>query len=150
MRGALTVGVLLLGLFYCLPAAAESSKTSPVGVWQTIDDKTGQPKSEVRIWVHDGTLYGRILKLINPDEPDPICTECRGRRKNQKITGMDIIWGMTKRDSGWWEGGRILDPANGKVYGCKLRVTSGGSKLDVRGFVGISLLGRTQTWNRLR
>ena len=103
-----------------------------------------------RIWERDGTVYGKILKLINPDEPDPVCTRCKGKRQGQKITGMVILWGMTKRDNGWYEGGRILDPENGKIYGCKIRVTGGGSKLEVRGFLGISLLGRTQHWKRVR
>ena len=99
-------------------------------------------------WQHQGKPYAPTDRGAAYDQDgDGIVTP---HEHEVVFTGMDIIWGMTKRDSGWWEGGRILDPANGKVYGCKLRVTSGGSKLEVRGFLGISLLGRTQTWNRLR
>lgn len=149
-RFAVAGGAALLGILHAMPAAAEASKASPVGVWMTIDDETGSPKSHVQIWEREGTVYGKIIKLLNPTEPDPRCTKCKGSRANKRITGMTILWGMTKRDNGWYEGGRILDPANGKIYGCKIRITGGGSKLDVRGFLGISLFGRTQTWRRLR
>jgi uncharacterized protein (DUF2147 family) len=130
-------------------AAAADTKMSPVGEWQTVDDKTHRPKSHVKVWEKNGVLYGRIIKLIDPDEPNPLCDECKGSKLNQPIIGMVILWGLSKRDNGWWEGGRILDPENGKTYGCKIRVVQGGAKMDVRGFLGISAFGRTQSWNRI-
>lgn len=126
-------------------ASAESG--SPVGVWETIDDATNKPKSHVQIWEHKGILYGKVVKLIDPDEPNPLCDKCEGKRYNKPVIGMIVMWGLKKSDSEWWEGGHIMDPENGKTYRCKLKLTNGGKNLDVRGYIGISLLGRTQTWN---
>ena len=131
-----------------LANTVSAEANSPVGVWQTIDDETGQPKSHVKIWERNGKLVGKIIKLINPDEPDPLCTACEGNRKNQKIIGMVILWNLTK-DGDRWSGGSILDPNNGKTYRCRITVTNGGKNLDVRGFIGISLLGRTTEWTRV-
>ena len=88
------------------------------------------------------------MKVLQSDQgPNPICKECEGERHNQPVTGMQIVWGL-KQDGDEWNGGHILDPNNGKVYRCKMSVTEGGQKLEVRGFIGFSLLGRTQTWER--
>ncbi|HRP68449.1 MAG TPA: DUF2147 domain-containing protein [Turneriella sp.] len=119
------------------------------GVWKTVDDETGQAKSYVNIWVHNGTAYGKITKLLNrkPNEdPDPVCTECKGQNNGKKIVGLTIIWGL-KEDGGEWTGGHIMDPKNGKTYKCKIKRE--GNTLKVRGFIGFSLLGRTQTWHKL-
>jgi uncharacterized protein (DUF2147 family) len=131
-----------------LSSRAFAADTSPVGVWKTIDDKTGQAKSIVEITEADGELAGKVTQVLQSDQgPNPICKECEGERKNQPITGMTIIWGM-KQDGDTWSGGKILDPKNGKIYGCKMHLTDGGRKLEVRGFVGFSLLGRSQVWER--
>ena len=127
---------------------AFAADATPVGVWKTIDDKTGQPKSIVEITETNGELTGKVKEVLQSDHgPNPICKECEGERKNQTVTGMTIIWGM-KKDGEAWSGGKILDPKNGKVYGCKMRLTDGGQKLEVRGFIGFSLLGRSQVWER--
>jgi len=127
---------------------ALAADMSPVGTWKTIDDKTGQPKSIVEITEQNGELTGRVKEVLQSDQgPNPICKACDGERKNQPITGMTIIWGM-KQDGDEWSGGKILDPKNGKVYGCKMHLVDNGQKLEVRGFVGFSLLGRSQTWER--
>ena len=144
LRCVLIAAVTLL--FFCAPAFADD--TTPAGVWKTIDDKTGQPKSIVEITEENGELTGKVKEVLQSDQgPNPICKECEGERKNQPVTGMTIIWGM-KKDGEEWSGGKILDPKNGKTYGCKMHLTDGGRKLEVRGFVGFSLLGRTQTWER--
>ena len=127
---------------------AKADTSSPVGLWETIDDATKKPKSHVRIYEQNGMLYGKIETLINPSEPNPVCKECKGDLKDKPITGMVIMNNMKPEDGGW-EGGKILDPKNGKEYGCKLKLADGGKKLDVRGFLGFSLFGRTQTWNRI-
>ena len=113
------------------------------------DDKSGKPKSIVAIAEEDGKLVGTVEKLLDPpkDDPEPRCKKCEGDRKDQPILGMKILWGMKKDGSGW-SGGRILDPDNGKTYRCNLALADGGKKLDVRGFIGIALIGRTQTWVR--
>ena len=118
------------------------------GVWKTIDDETGKAKSHVNIWVHNGVAYGKITKLLNRgpnEEADPLCTKCTGESKNKKIIGLTIIWGL-KQDDGEWKGGHIMDPNNGKIYKCKIKRE--GNLLKVRGFIGFSLIGRTQTWHK--
>lgn len=127
----------------------DSSRNSPVGRWKTVDDVTGKAKSVVVIWEENGKLYGRIQKLVDPDpnDPNPRCEECTGDQKGKRVIGLRILWDLC-RDSNGWSGGSILDPANGKTYKCQLSVEDGGRKLKVRGFIGVSLLGRTQYWLR--
>jgi uncharacterized protein (DUF2147 family) len=133
------------------PAAAGAADmaNSPVGVWQTIDDKTGQPKALVQISQDaDGTLSGKIVKGLGAnDPPDRKCDQCTDYRKDQPMLGMTIVEGM-KRDGDKYDGGKILDPENGSVYKCQMHTESNGQKLVVRGYIGISLIGRSQTWNR--
>lgn len=123
---------------------------SPVGNWKTIDDVTGRKKSIVKIWEENSKLYGKIIKLFRlPDEdPDPICDECKGKNKDKQVLGMTIMWNLSQKKN-HWKGGKILDPENGKIYGCKIRVIENGEKLEVRGFLGISLLGRNQIWEKV-
>ncbi len=123
---------------------------SPMGYWKTIDDKTGLEKSIVKVFEDNGQLRGKIETLFRQpgEDPDPVCDECEGSRKDKPIRGMEILWDMRPKGD-IWAGGRILDPKNGKIYKCKLTVIEGGKKLDVRGYIGFSLLGRTQTWIRV-
>ena len=72
---------------------------------------------------------------------------CDGDRKGKPVNGMTILWGL-KKDGDSWANGKILDPHNGKVYSAKMKLVEGGRKLEVRGFLGVSLLGRTQVWER--
>ncbi|MBS0617613.1 MAG: DUF2147 domain-containing protein [Spirochaetes bacterium] len=122
------------------------------GTWMSIDDETGQAKSHIHIWVHNGIAYGKILRLLNrkpTEDQDPVCTECKGSLNGKKVVGMTILWGL-KQDGDEWSGGTILDPKNGKTYKCKIKAKNGGQTLDVRGYIGFSLLGRTQVWKRLK
>lgn len=123
---------------------------SPVGKWKTIDDATGEEKSIVEIWIEDGLLTGRIDSLFikEGEDPNPICDKCKGENKDKPVLGMTIIWNMREGDE-YWQGGKILDPENGKIYGCKLKVIDSGKRLEMRGFLGVSLLGRTQYWHRV-
>jgi uncharacterized protein (DUF2147 family) len=142
-----------LGLFAFGLAAwvqAESDKAPPAGLWKTIDDMTGKPRSLVRIVKINGALEGKVEKIFfrpNERERNPLCTECEGKRHNQPIIGMTILWGL-KKQSDSYDGGQILDPENGNVYRCKIELRDQGAKLKVHGFMGISLLGRTQIWLR--
>ncbi len=151
MRTLLALFLLALPLLAAAPAHAEDAAPAPTaaGRWRTIDDKTGKPKSIVAIAEEDGKLVGTVEKLLDPpkDDPEPRCTKCEGDRKDQPILGMKILWGMKKDGSGW-SGGRILDPNNGKTYRCNLTLHDGGKKLEVRGFIGIALIGRSHTWIR--
>lgn len=133
-----------------MSAGAWAQDGSPLGLWKTIDDETGKPKSLIRISESNGELKGKIEKLFREagEDPNPKCDKCEDMRKDQPIIGMTILTGM-KKDGTEYNGGQILDPANGKVYRSKLSVTDGGKKLDVRGYIGIPMLGRTQTWVRV-
>ena len=141
--------ILLAGALLASAATSMAQAASPTGLWQTIDDKTGQPKALVQIVQDgDGTLTGKILTgLGSNDDPNRRCTACTDSRKDQLMKGMTIINGM-KADGDTWDGGQILDPENGKVYKCKMHLDEGGQKLVVRGYIGVSLLGRSQTWIR--
>lgn len=131
-----------------LPFFALAENTSVVGKWKTIDDETGQPKSIVEIFQDGDQIKGRVAQLINPTEPDPKCKDCPGDKKDKPVTGLEIMWGLKESDKGEWSGGEILDPKKGKTYKCRLRLKDEGQKLEVRGFIGFSLLGRSQTWTR--
>ena len=132
----------------CAPAWAQST---PAGVWKTIDDATGKEKSLVRIVETNGAYTGKIEKLLDPDSPkDATCKECKDDRKDKPVVGMTIIRNVKANDDKTaYEGGDILDPNNGKVYSAKLTLVDGGRKLDVRGYIGMPMLGRTQTWQRV-
>lgn len=138
------VGALLCG------SALAWAQMSPVGLWRNVDDKTGEPKAEVRITERDGALFGRIEKRLAADaKPDAVCAECSDDRKGQLLTGLEIIRGA-KKASGKdvWEDGKILDPENGRNYTLRLTPIDGGRRLEVRGSLGP--FGRTQTWQRIQ
>ncbi len=130
------------------PVARAADPASPVGEWRTIDDATHEPKAVVRIFEQGGALYGVVEKSLLATPVRKTCDQCTDDRKDQPILGMDIIRGLRK-DGDQWDGGTILDPEHGKIYKCKMSLQPGGQRLDVRGYVGISLLGRTQTWERV-
>jgi uncharacterized protein (DUF2147 family) len=120
---------------------------SPIGLWKTVDDKTGMPRAMVRIFTKDGKYFGRIEQSFTPGAETRVCTACTDERKDQPIIGLLIIRNVSAR-GGEYGGGDILDPDNGSVYRCKFHLENGGTVLAVRGFIGISLLGRSQTWQR--
>jgi uncharacterized protein (DUF2147 family) len=132
-----------------LAGNALADSGSPVGVWRTIDDKTKKERSIVRISEVNGELQGVVEKLFDQpgDDPAHLCEECKGDRKDRPIIGMTILWGL-KKDGDSWSGGEILDPKNGRIYRCKMSLTGDGKILNVRGFIGVSLIGRSQTWYR--
>lgn len=146
-RLAIATG-LLLGSAVSYAQTSAVGHDTPVGTWKTIDDSTGKAKSIVQITEHNGQLQGKVLKVLESEEgPNPLCRKCDGERKNQPVEGMTILWGVT-RDDDVWDGGKIVDPHNGKQYKVKLTMVDGGSKLDVHGYVGFALLGRSQVWQR--
>jgi uncharacterized protein (DUF2147 family) len=128
-------------------SAFSADMTSAVGNWVTIDDETGKAKSVVKITQVGNELRGSIVKLMDPKKKNAVCDECKGTNKDKPIKGMIMMWGL-KPAGAAWAGGRILDPSNGKIYKAKMNLIDGGKKLNVRGFIGFALLGRTQTWNR--
>lgn len=132
---------------------AASTETSPIGYWKTIDDVTGKPKSILKIAQSDGKLYGQVIKIFPRPGQDQNerCTACKGDKHNQKIVGMVVMTGLMqdKSDSTLWSGGHILDPLNGKTYRCYIQATDNAQRLNVRGYIGVSLFGRSQTWQRV-
>ena len=127
------------------------AQATPAGLWKTIDDETKQERSTVRITEAGGVISGRIEKLSDPAKQGVKCDLCSDERKDQPVLGMTIIRNVKKNadDAGLWDGGDILDPNNGKIYKVRLKPIEGGKKLEVRGYIGMPLLGRTQTWIRV-
>ncbi|CAM3385479.1 DUF2147 domain-containing protein [Elizabethkingia occulta] len=117
------------------------------GKWKTIDDETGKPKSIVEIFKKsDGKYYGKVIQLlIKP--ADPNCSGCKDDRKDKPILGMEVIRGLSK-DGSEFTKGTITDPKNGKTYKCTIK-KEGEDKLNVRGYIGFSALGRSQTWYKV-
>jgi len=126
--------------------ATDAALLTPIGRWKTIDDKTGKPKAIVQIYQENGKLYGKIEATLQPDAKK-FCDKCKDQRKDKPIIGMVIVRGLVLHGEEY-SGGDILDPDNGSVYRCKLRLTDRGNQLSVRGFIGFSLLGRSQVWTR--
>ena len=154
MKRLLKPGLWIL-LFFAFGASATlAQEASPVGRWRTIDDDTGEPRSIVEIYEENGKLYGRVVEILQVSdkakrnsEGQVICTACEGEKHNQPIEGMVVLEGLEK-DGDAWKGGTILDPSNGKTYKAKISL-DGEDRLDVRGYIGVSLFGRTQTWQRI-
>lgn len=140
---------LLAILSTVLIAPFAHADDTPVGLWKNIDDKTGKPKALIRITEAGGEYKGKIEKLfLEPGaDQNPKCTECDGANKDQPIIGMTILFGL-KKDGDEYNGGKIIDPANGKTYSSKLTVVDNNKKLNVRGYIGTPFLGRSQTWVR--
>jgi uncharacterized protein (DUF2147 family) len=131
---------------------AAQAQMTPLGLWHSIDDKTGEPKGEIRISdVGSGVLNGKVERsLLKDSKVGDKCDQCTDDRKDQPKIGMEIIRGAKPTEGkNVWEGGTIVDPDNGKVYKLKMTPIEDGKKLEVRGFIGIALLGRTQTWVRV-
>jgi uncharacterized protein (DUF2147 family) len=129
-------------------ARAATDEPSPVGLWRTVDDRTNKPRGIIRIYVENGAFFGRIETSFDPEELTAHCDKCPGDRKNAPLIGLVVLRGITKRGSEYG-GGEILDPETGSIYRCRFTLSSEGEKLFVRGYLGIAVLGRTQTWTRV-
>jgi uncharacterized protein (DUF2147 family) len=146
-----TIAALALTMFAGAALAQATPVGTPVGVWKTIDDKTKTERAQIRIAESNGVLTGRIEKLLAADaKPDAVCDKCTDDRKGQPMVGLEVVRGVRKADSdNLWDSGTILDAAEGKVYKVRMTPVDGGKKLEVRGYVGMPMLGRTQTWIRV-
>ncbi|MBS1179727.1 MAG: hypothetical protein H6R06_4139 [Proteobacteria bacterium] len=141
---------LFAALLLSVAAGTALAQATPAGLWKTIDDETKAEKSLVRITDNGGVLTGKVEKILT-DKADAKCVECTDERKDQPVQGMTILRGIKPDagDKGTWVGGDILDPNNGKIYKVLIKLADGGKKLDVRGYIGMPMLGRTQTWLRV-
>ena len=133
---------LIFSLFY-LPIALSASVT---GKWVTIDDKTNQKRAVVNITESKNGFRGKIIEVFPKPGDTGICSKCPGKFKDKPIKGLTFLWGMKKSGKNTWDGGKIMDPKTGKIY--KAKMTLEGNKLFVRGYIGFSLIGRTQVWVR--
>ncbi|HEY4338440.1 MAG TPA: DUF2147 domain-containing protein [Steroidobacteraceae bacterium] len=136
----------LAAFFFLIATGTAYAQNTPVGLWKTIDDHTGQEKSLVRVSESAGVVSGRIERLLHPSQPNPLCDKCRDERHGKPMVGLSIITGVVQRGD-VWDGGKILDPGNGKIYAVRLRPLDGGRQLEVRGYIGPFF--RTQIWSRV-
>jgi len=153
MRHLLSVLCLLLAFsMESIAVASTEQALSPVGRWVTIDDETGKKRSWVDISeTPEGTLETRIERIFavkEGEEPKRVCDVCEGDFHNKPIVGMRIMWDMKKHNDSSWSDGYVLDPHNGKIYHCQLRMKDK-NHLEIRGYVGLPLIGRSQEWVRL-
>lgn len=128
--------------------AAALAQATPVGLWHSVDDRTGEVKGEIRIVEQGGALSGRLQRSLKKDTAaDAVCEACTDDRKGRPIAGLEIVRGGRKvAQQDVWEDGRILDPENGKEYRARFPPLDGGRRLEVRGYLGP--FWRTQTWTR--
>ena len=138
--------ITILALFVSMAFYAQSN--SVIGKWKTIDDETGKPKSIVEIYENSGKIYGKVVDILDAEKKKNLCTNCPGEDKNKPVMGLVIIKGLSK-EGNEYNGGKILDPVSGKTYKCFLAL-EGSDKLKVRGYIGLSLFGRTQMWHRVK
>lgn len=130
---------------------AQINRNSINGYWQTYNDKTGKPAGIMKIWQYRGKFYGKLIKIYgyNPNNSQLRCARCRGKRRNRPSLCLTILRGLVF-SKGKYRNGRILDPRNGKEYRINIKVIKGGRALELRGYVGLPLLGRTMIWPRMR
>lgn len=134
--------IITLLIAYLIPV----QDTEIQGVWTTIDDASGKAKSEVVLSIKDNRLYGTINRLLLPEDVGALCTKCKGKDRDQPIEGLIIIRGLSFNED-HWESGDILDPKNGRFYRCSIRLKDPNT-LEVRGYLGFSVFGRTQVWKK--
>ena len=137
----------LITLLFCITTMTSVQSQSVIGKWKTIDDATGEAKSIVEVFSKSGKVYAKVVDVLDPANKNSICKNCAGDDKNKPILGLTIIKGLSK-DGSEYNSGEILDPKNGKLYKCTLSLESK-DKLKIRGYIGFSLLGRTQYWHRV-
>lgn len=143
----LKIAFSALVLMFYFPLVFAQSAT-PEGNWVTIDDKTGEKRAVIQFVIKEGKMSGTVVDVYPQPGDTGICSACPGAFKDKPIKGMQIAWGLRdKGDGATWDGGQILDAKTGKIY--HFKITMKDNKLYVRGYIGFSLLGRTQVWERV-
>ena len=133
---------------FILLATLATEAQSCLGVWKVIEDKTNDPACILELFEKEGKVYGKLLKILKKDtkQINPMCVECSDDRKDQPVIGMELIRGLKKKGK-FWSGGKLLDPDSGRTYKCYVEMVNA-DKLKVRGYIGFSIIGRTQYWYR--
>ena len=132
-----------------LPLSAQAASLDGTQ-WQTIDDKTGEKKAIIQLNERGGKVSGKIIKVLNKEKAKAVCTKCPGNLKNQPVEGLQILTGLKAEGNNQWSDGKLVDPESGKVYSGKITLSDNGQSLDLRGYVGTPLFGRSQTWQRIK
>jgi uncharacterized protein (DUF2147 family) len=141
----------LVSIVVALAAVSlRAAETSAVGLWEQVDESSGKAESWFRIMERNGVYEGKIVKIFfKPGEDENwVCDKCQGAERGQRVLGLTLVKGM-RRNGDTYEDGTITDPRDGSVYRALMRLSPDGRKLEVRGYLGISLFGRSQVWNRL-
>jgi uncharacterized protein (DUF2147 family) len=146
-KSIIIVALVLVGATGLPVRAAEPTAA---GLWEQVDDKTGKPESWFKITERNGVYVGNLVKIFfKPGEDENwVCDRCEGAEKGAPVLGLALIKGM-RRNGNAYENGTIMDPRDGSVYRALMQLSPDGNKLEVRGYLGISLFGRSQVWNRL-
>ncbi len=139
---------LIFFIIFLISIGTSAQSQSVIGKWKTIDDETGRPISIVEVFEKNHKVYGKVLEILNPANRNRVCEKCSGEDSNKPILGLTVIKGLTKVGDEYTKG-KILDPKNGKLYSCYITLENQ-DKLKVRGYIGISLFGRTQYWYRIK
>lgn len=134
-------------LLFILPLCISAQNNKVLGMWKTVDDNDGRTKSIVELYMKDGKLFAKVIELL-PAATTTICNNCPGEKAGKSLIQMDIVWNMVPEGNEWSKG-QIVDPKNGKVYSCNMGLETE-DKLKVRGYIGLSLIGRTQIWHRVK
>ncbi len=140
--------IVKIVIFFFISVVYNANAQSVIGKWKSIDDKTGEAKAIVEIYENSGKVYGKIVEILEVDKKDKKCVKCTGSDKDKPILGLVVVKGLTK-DGNTYEGGKIVDPKTGDLYKCILKLLTK-DKLEVRGYIGISILGRSQIWTRIK
>ena len=145
--------LLVVGAIIAFSAAnvpLRAAEPTAVGLWEQVDEKSGKPESWFKITERNGAYEGNIVKIFfKPGEDENwVCDKCEGAERGKPVLGLALIKSM-QRNGTSYENGTIMDPRDGAVYRALMKLSPDGQKLEVRGYLGISLFGRSQVWNRL-
>ena len=142
MKKSITVLTLFISIVFY------GQNHTVTGKWRTIDDQSGKAKAIVEIYERSGKIYGKVIDIFDAEKKKNLCVHCPGDEKNKPVLGLVVIKGLIKNGTEY-NSGKILDPTSGKLYKCFLAL-EGNDKLKVRGYIGVPLFGRTQTWIRVK